>query len=91
MPFFLALRLILVAENGFSPVRFLHSCCGNEEIASRLLAAAQSALICLEELFSEVKPIISFLFPAYLPLVSAFIFACFNVPHRIFTLRNDRG
>jgi hypothetical protein len=86
MPFFVALRLFLVGKNGFSPARFFHPCCGNEEMSSGPLTAAQSSLICLEELFPESAPIISFSFPAYLPLVSAFIFACSNLTPRVLSL-----
>jgi hypothetical protein len=39
-----------------------------------------------EELLWKSGPIISFLFPAYVPLVSAFIFACFNLTPRILSL-----
>jgi hypothetical protein len=86
MPFFLILRLFLVRKNGCSPVRFFHPCCGSDEFSLKLLAAAQSCLICLEELLSNSAPIISFLLPAYLPLVSAYIFACSNLTPRILSL-----
>jgi len=46
MPFLIAFRLFLVGENGFSPAWFFHPCCGDEEMSSGLLAAAQSSLIC---------------------------------------------
>jgi hypothetical protein len=85
MPLFVALRLFLVGD-GFSPAWFFHPCCANEEMSSGLLAAAQSSLTCLEELLWKSGPIISFLFPAYVPLVSAFIFACFNLTPRILSL-----
>jgi hypothetical protein len=64
----------------------LHPCFGYEEISSGLLAAAQSSLICLEDLLSMSGPIISFLFPAHVPLVSAFIFVCSNLTLRIVSL-----
>jgi hypothetical protein len=85
MPLFVAIRLFLVGENGFSPAWFLHPRCG-DEMSSGLLAAAQSSLIRLEELLSKSGPIISFLFPGYVPLVSAFIFGCFNLTPRILSL-----
>jgi hypothetical protein len=75
MPLFVALRLFIVGENGFSPAWFFHPCCVDEKMSSGLLAAAQSSLTCLEELLSKSGPIISVLFPAYVPLVSAFLFA----------------
>jgi hypothetical protein len=83
MPLFVALRLSLVGRNGFSPARIFHQCCGNEGMSSGLLAAAESSLICLEELLSESAPIIGSSFPAYLPLVSAFIFTCSNLIPRM--------
>jgi hypothetical protein len=86
MSFFVVLRLLLVGEDGFSPAWFFHPCCGDEEMSSELLDAAQSSLICLEELLSKSVPIISFLVPAYVPLVSAFIFACYNLTPRILSL-----
>jgi hypothetical protein len=82
MALFVALRLFLVRD-GFSLAWFFHSCCGDEEMYSRLLAAAQSSLTCLEELLWKSGPIISFLFPAYGPLVSALIFACSNLTPQI--------
>jgi hypothetical protein len=85
MPLFVALRLFLVGD-GFSLACFFHPCCGDEEMSSGLLAGVQSSLIYLEELFSMSGPIISFLFPAYVPLVSAFIFACSNLTPRILSL-----
>jgi hypothetical protein len=83
MPFFVAFRLFVVAKNGFSPARFFHPYCGNEEMSSGLLAAAQSLLIVLEELLSSSAPFIGVLFPAYVPLVSALIFAWSNLTSRI--------
>jgi hypothetical protein len=82
MALFVALRLFFVRD-GFSLAWFFHSCCGDEEMYSRLLAAAQSSLTCLEELLWKSGPIISFLFPAYGPLVSALIFACSNLTPQI--------
>jgi hypothetical protein len=75
MPLFFALRLFLVRENEFSPARFFHPCCGDEEMLSGLSAAGESSLICLEELFAKSGPLISSLFPAYVPLVSGFTLA----------------
>jgi hypothetical protein len=86
MPSFVALRLCLVGKNGFSAARLFHPCFGYEEISSGLLAAAQSSLICLEDLLSKSEPIVSFLFPAHVPLVSAFIFACSSLTLRILSL-----
>jgi hypothetical protein len=85
MLLFVALRLFLRRKN-VSPPWLFHPCCGNEEMSSRLLAAARSLLICLEELLSESEPIIGFSFPAYLPLVSAFIFASSNLTSQIHSL-----
>jgi hypothetical protein len=82
MALFVALRLFFVRD-GFSLAWFFHPCCGDEEMYSRLLAAAQSSLTCLEELLWKSGPIISFLFPAYGPLVSALIFACSNLTPQI--------
>jgi hypothetical protein len=85
MPLFVALRLFLVGD-GFSPAWFFHPCCGDGEMSSGLSAAAQSSLTCLEELLWKSGPIISFLFPTYVPLVSALIFACSNLAPRILSL-----
>jgi hypothetical protein len=85
MPLFVALRLFLVGD-GFSPAWFFYPCCGDEEMSSELLAAAQSSLTCLEELLWKSGPIISFLFPAYVPLVSALIFAYSNWLPRVLSL-----
>jgi hypothetical protein len=90
MPLFLALRLFLVRENEFSPTWFFHPCCGDEEMLSGLSAAAESALICLEELLAKSGPIISSLFPAYVPLVSGFILACSNLTPRILSLLSPK-
>jgi hypothetical protein len=61
-------------------------------MSSGLLAAAESSLICLEELLSESAPIIGSSFPAYLPLVSAFIFTCSNlIPRMLYRLAPDSG
>jgi hypothetical protein len=86
MPLFVAIQLFLVREDGFSLAWLLPPRCGDEEISSGLSAAAQSSLIRLEELLSKGGPIISFLFPGYVPLVSAFIFGCFNLTPRILSL-----
>jgi hypothetical protein len=86
MPFFVALRLCLVRKSGFSTARLFHPCFGYEEISSGILAAAQSSLICLEDLLSKSGPIISFLFSAHVPLASAFIFACSSLTLRILSL-----
>lgn len=86
MPLFVAIQLFLVREDGFSLAWLLPPRCGDEEISSGLSAAAQSSLIRLEELLSKSGPIISFLFPGYVPLVSAFIFGCFNLTPRILSL-----
>lgn len=89
MPLFVILRLFPIGKNGFSWAGFFHPCCGDEKISSMLLAAAQSSLIYLEELLSKSGPIISFLFPAYLPIVSAFIFGCSNLTLRILSTRPE--
>jgi hypothetical protein len=86
VPFFVALRLCLVGKSGFSAARLFHPCFGYEEISSGILAAAQSSLICLEDLLSKSGPIISFLFQAHVPLASAFIFACSSLIRRILSL-----
>ena len=89
MPFSVTFRLFLIGKHGFSRAGFFHPCYGDEKISSVLLAAAQSSLIYLEELLSKSGPIISFLFPAYLPLVSAFIFGCSNLTLRILSTRPE--
>jgi hypothetical protein len=84
-----AVRSFFVGKNGFSPARFFHLGCGDQEMSLGLLAA-QSSLIYLEELLSKIGPIIHFLFPAYVPLVSAFSFACSNLAPRIFSLLTSK-
>ena len=76
------LRSFLLSKIGFSPACFFHPC-WNEAVLSGLLVAAQSLLIWLEDLLSKSAPIINFLFPAYVPLVSALIFVCSNLTSRI--------
>jgi hypothetical protein len=90
MPLFFAPRLFLVRDNDFSPDRFFHLCCGEEGMSSGLSAAAESSLICLEELLAKSGPFISSIFPAYVPLVSAFIVACSTLTPRILCLLAPR-
>jgi hypothetical protein len=65
MPLFAALRSFLVGRPGLSPVQLRHPCCVGEKLS--------------EGLVSKNAPLISSLFPAYLPLVNAIIFACANL------------
>ncbi len=81
--FALALQSSLLGEDGFSQVGFFRPSYWKETVCPRLLAAVQASLTGLEELLSKSAPIISFWFPASVPLVFALIFACINLTSRI--------
>jgi hypothetical protein len=81
--FVVALRSSLLWEDGFSRAGFFPQRYWNETVSSGLLAAAHASLICFEELLSKSAPLISFCFPAYVPLIFALHFACSNLTSRI--------
>jgi hypothetical protein len=81
--FIFALRSSLIWEDGFSRAGFFPQRDWNETVSSGLLAAVHGSLICCEELLSKSAPIISFCFPAYVPLIVALNFACINLTSRI--------
>jgi hypothetical protein len=81
--FVFALRSSLLREVGFSRAGFFHQRDWNETVSSGLLAAVHASLICFEELLSKSAPIISFCFPAYVPLIFALSLACINLTSRI--------
>jgi hypothetical protein len=81
--FVFALRSSFLLEDGFSGAGFFHQRYWNETVPSGLLAAGHASLICFEELLSKSAPIISFCFPAYVPLIFALNFACINLTSRI--------
>jgi hypothetical protein len=83
MPLLFILRSFLIWKNRFSSVGSFQPCCWNDVVSSVFWEAAQSSLICLEDLLSKTAPIISFLFPESIPLVYALIFACVNLTPRI--------
>jgi hypothetical protein len=78
-----ALRSSFVWEDGSSGAGFSHQRYWNETVSSGLLAAGHASLICFEELLSKSAPMISFCFPAYVPLIFALHFACINLTFRI--------
>ncbi len=79
-------RSFLIWKNRFSAVGSPHPCGWNDVASSVFWAAAQSYLICLEDILSTTAPIISSLFPAYVPLIYGLIFACVNLVPRILSL-----
>ncbi len=81
--FVFALRSSLLREDGFSRAGFFHQLDWHETVSSGLLAAIHASLICFEELLSKSAPIISFCFPAYVPLIFALNLACINLTSRI--------
>jgi hypothetical protein len=84
MPLLPVVRLLFVWANEFSPVQLLRPYCRNERMLSGILAFARSFLIWLEVLLSRSAPLISIFYPAYLPLIYAFVFACSNLAHQCF-------
>jgi hypothetical protein len=83
LPFVFALRSSFLWEDGSSGAGFFHQSYWNETVSSGLLAAGHASLICFEELLSKSTPIISFCFPAYVPLIFALNFACINLTSRV--------
>jgi hypothetical protein len=79
-----ALRLLFVWGNGFSPAQLLLRYRRDEWMLSGILAVARNFLVWLEEFLSMIAPIISISFPAYLPLIYAFICACSQLAHQCF-------
>jgi hypothetical protein len=82
MPLLPVVRLLFVWGSGFSPALLLLRYRRHEWMLSGILAVARIVLVWLEECLSMIAPLISISFPAYLPLIYAFVFACSNLAHQ---------